>query len=405
MTTRRGLLAGRDVGLGLIALGVGLVQGDPGRRGISAAVTVIVVLLSVAVALFRRAPAAALALVWLAGVVQVRSVTSLLTVQFGIALVGYGVARHGQRPTVWLGGLAVPLGAGLSEYYVFHHPTVLPSAIDVAGPLLQHTGVGVSTVFVMGTAVLGAPWTLGLLMRFNARYRRSAADRELARARAQAAEQTAALQTQQAQMARDVHDLVGHSLAVIIAQADAAQVAAGSTTADANRTVGAALGNIAAVARNSLREVRDVLARTQGPAGPAPVRELNLPGLLDELRHAGTEVHSRVHGDPVPLDESRQTALYRVAQEMLTNALKHGEPGGRITLEQLWERTAVTVRVNNAENGSDSPGLNGMGLTGMRDRLREVQGTLELHRATNAAGIPMFTATARIPLAPEGSLS
>src|SRR5664279_1236066 len=88
-------------------------------------------------------------------------------------------------------------------------------------------GVGVASAFLLGAAGLGIPWALGLAVRFNARYRRTAEDRERAQARASEAEVREQLQSEHVQLARDVHDLVGHSLAVIIAQADAAQIGAG----------------------------------------------------------------------------------------------------------------------------------------------------------------------------------
>ncbi len=179
---------------------------------VSAAVAATVILTSMAVGLSRRAPAAALTLVWVAGVVQVLSISDVLGAQAGVLVAAYGTARYGRRLTVWLGGMAVPLGAALTEYYVFTHSTVLPSAIDVAAPFLRHTGAGVTSAFLLGAAGLGIPWTLGLVVRFNARYRRSAVDRERAQARASEAELKEQLRSEQVQLARDVHDLVGHSL-------------------------------------------------------------------------------------------------------------------------------------------------------------------------------------------------
>lgn len=405
--TGGGLLVARDATLAAVCAAFGFWPSTAGGSHATIAVVAIVVALSAAVGLFRRSPATALALVWLAGVTQILSRSDVLAVQAGVLVVAYGVARHGRVLTVWLGGFSVPIGAGLAGYYVFGSGARLPSAIDVATPLLRLTGVGIASTFVLGTAILGTPWMLGLLIRLNARYQRSANQRELARMRASAAEQTAELRTQQAQLARDVHDMVGHSLAVIIAQADAAQTVAGG----ADRSVQQALGNIAAVARSSLGEVREVLSRTQdrGAATPMPDAAMPMPmpmpdadpsALVARVREAGNDVHDRVHGTPSELAPQMRTALYRVLQEMLTNAIKHGRPGGRIDIEQTWEPTEYTVSVSNtASSGAGSSvGSDRMGLSGMRVRLRDLGGTLDVTEPDSEGDPPLFTARARVPL-------
>jgi signal transduction histidine kinase len=370
---------------------------------VSAAVTAIVILTSAGVGLFRRAPAMALALVWAAAVVQALSVSDVLGAQAGVLVVAYGTARYGRRLTIWLGGISVPVGAALIEYYVFSHSTVLPAAIDVAAPLLRHTGVGVTSAFLLGTAGLGIPWTLGLVVRINARYRRTAVDRERAQARAAEAELSEQLKSEQVRLARDVHDLVGHSLAVIIAQADAAQIGAG----EQDGPVRAALENIGRVARSSLGEVRQVLQDTrEGTNDRAPSPDLN--DLVDRSRAAGHDIRESTIGAPVELAPQTQARLYRVLQEMLTNAIKHGQPGRRIGLTHRWESGSYSVSVTNSSrltpDESPTTGADGMGVEGMRSRLHEVDGTLVLSPPSDGNS-GTFTATARIPLAELHSIS
>lgn len=396
--------------LGLACAGVGLWTGRP----VTALVVILVAAMSIAVGLFRRAPAIALLLVWLAAATEALSGTLLIGVQFGVVVVvGYGVARHGRVPTVWLGGISVPVGTALTEYYLLGHSGALPSAVYLATPLVHRTGVSVVTAYVLGLAVVGTPWTVGLLVRLNARYHRSTAERERARSAAAAAQEAATLRTRQTQLARDVHDLVGHSLAVIIAQADAARITATTVgAADSGRAVGEALGNIAAVARRSLGEVREVLMQTRD-TGPAAPTGSDLSELVDRVRASGTDVRATVHGEPTDVGPQVQTTLYRVLQEMLTNAIKHGQPGGRIAVEQTWEPTGVRVCVSNGgattpppppSSGvgyTDHPGPDdgvGLGVPGMRLRLDEVGGTLDLSRTTGDP--PTYTATARVPLGP-----
>jgi len=402
MSDRIRLSATLDAALAVAWGGFGLWASATGRSQSTVAVIVIVVLTSLAVGLFRRAPAAALLLVWLAGLIQVLSLTDLLAAQAGVLLAAYGTARYGRPLTVWLGGISVPVGAALAEYYVFQHSAVLPSAVSVVTPLLRHTGLGVASVFLLGSAIAGIPWAVGVLGRLNARYQRSTAEQDLALARAAAAEQTAHLRAQQAKLARDVHDLVGHSLAVIIAQADAAQLAAGEPGSPARL----ALENIAAVARSSLGEVRNVLTHTQD-AGNTTVRAADLNTLVDRARAAGNKVAETTHGTPTELPPQIQATLYRVLQEMLTNAIKHGPQAGIIGIAHTWEPTAYTVGVTNLVRHARirsrtmtvdaDTATAGMGLSGMRARLEEIGGTLGLSRPDDA-GAASFAATARIPL-------
>ena len=393
---RRGLRYLPDAALALAWAGFGM-WNAAASYSVSAAVAAIVILTSAGVGLFRRAPAIALASVWAAGVVQALSLSDVLGAQAGVLVVAYGTARYGRRLTVWLGGISVPVGAALIEYYVFSHSTVLPSAIDVAAPLLRHTGVGVTSAFLLGTAGLGIPWTLGLVVRTNARYRRTAVDRERAQARAAEAELSARLQTEQVQLARDVHDLVGHSLAVIIAQADAAQIGAG----EQDSPVRSALENIAAVARSSLGEVRQVLQDTRERTSDSTLSP-DLSDVVDRSRAAGHDIQESTVGAPVELPPTARATLYRVLQEMLTNAIKHGQPGRSIRLVHRWSATSYTFSVTNsprlAPGESLTTGGDGMGVEGMRSRLQEIDGTLVLS-PPNKGISGAFTATACIPLA------
>ena len=386
-----------DAALALVWAGFGM-WSAAANSSVTAAVAAIVILTSVGVGLSRHAPAAALAAVWAAGVVQVLSVSDVLSAQAGVLVVAYATARYGRWPTVWLGGLSVVAGAALSEYYVFGHSTVLPSAIDIATPLLRHTGAGVTSAFLLGVAGLGIPWALGLAVRFNARYREAAADRERARALASEAEVNEQLRSEQVRLARDVHDLVGHSLAVIIAQADAALIGA-------DEPVRVALENIAAVARSSLGEVRQVLQDTRERASTGtPSPDLN--ALVDRSRAAGHDVLESTRGEPVDLAPETQATVYRVLQEMLTNAIKHGQPGRRIGLVHTWAATSYTLSVTNIPRLIPGQTLttdpHGMGVDGMRARLEQIDGTLVLSRPEDA-GSAAFTATARIPLAEQRS--
>jgi signal transduction histidine kinase len=123
------------------------------------------------------------------------------------------------------------------------------------------------------------------------------------------AEEIARLREDQARLARDVHDVVGHSLAVILAQAESAQFLEDADTTGLKRT----MANIATSARSSLDDVRTVLATTQGrPSGPP--QQPDLEGLLDGVRASGHVVESTVVGTPQPLPPELEVVDFRVLQ-------------------------------------------------------------------------------------------
>jgi len=197
-------------------------------------------------------------------------------------------------------------------------------------------------------------------------------------------------------MARDVHDIVGHSLAVIIAQADSVQFL------DDEERIRGVSATIADTARRSLAEVREVLSGTStADADDGPE---DLDAVVAQVRAAGVDLAHDVRGSRRPVDPARQVVIRRVAQEMTTNAMRHGAPGGRIRLRETWRAADVVLEVENpvARRGdvpdhSGPLGLEslrvGTGVEGMRARLAAVGGDLEAEAVDD-----LFTARARIPL-------
>ena len=156
-------------------------------------------------------------------------------------------------------------------------------------------------------------WTLGLLARTwrNAREARIAA---------QVAERSVVVEQERNRLARDMHDVVAHSLAVVIAQADGARY-----TKDPIASADA-LATISATAREALTDVRLLLGqlRHSQEAGPQP-RVADLERLIDQVRDAGLTITVDEVGDRPELHASQALAVYRILQEALTNALRHGD--------------------------------------------------------------------------------
>jgi signal transduction histidine kinase len=179
---------------------------------------------------------------------------------------------------------------------------------------------------------------------------------------------------------------------VILAQAESAQYLDEVDTQGLKRT----MANIAESARSSLREVRAVLASPDGTAA----RAVDLDALIDSTRASGQDISVVDVGAPRPLPPEIATVAFRVLQELLTNAIKHGRRDATITVVRDWHdelRLTVSNPVDELSLGED-----GNGLEGMRRRLESVGGSLEA-AAVSADGTT-FTARAVIPVRAARSL-
>ncbi len=363
---------------------------------------IVAVVTAATVGLVRRQPGVALALVWVTCSAQLLTDTGLMLVQLSVALVAFGTARWGRAATVWLSGLSIPAAAlivivivyasGLQGLAQLAGNKVLVDALRELSTVWQLTAAGV------GVLTLGAPWLIGLVVRFGARAEASrvsqaAAEEDAARAfrETEQAREIARLREEQARLARDVHDVVGHSLAVILAQAESAQYLDDADTAAFKIT----MAKIATSARTSLRDVRQVLSETQ-QGGP---QHGGLDTLIGGARASGHQVTTSVIGTARPLPPELAEVAYRVLQEMLTNAIKYGDRDSPVVVEREWG-SSLRIEVRNVISDHGSAGRSaggGQGLAGMRRRLESVGGQLDLRRGDGSAG-PMFIATAWLPI-------
>jgi signal transduction histidine kinase len=368
---------------------------------------VLAVVLAVAVGLSRQAPAAALAASWFLGFLHIATGVQPLVSEVLLAVVAFGCARWGSTLVVWLSGISIPIGAAVAVAWL--DPTVFYDSLRVAGVrgLAERAYYGGNswrlTAGLLGSALLMAPWLLGLALRFSARSDASRASQVAAEAARDQAEEIARLREEQGRLARDVHDVVGHSLAVILAQAESAQFLDDSDSAGLKRT----MANIATSARTSLEDVRTVLTPTPG-GGPGTSGQQDLDQLVAGVRASGHVVESAVVGAPHPMPPELEVVAYRVLQEMLTNAIKHGRRDEPVLVERHWGGDDLRIEVQNAVPESAPvdetqpitgvpapPPQVGQGLDGMRRRLEAVGGRLDVRRRTDP---PTFTATAWVPV-------
>lgn len=168
-------------------------------------------------------------------------------------------------------------------------------------------------------------------------------------------------------IAREMHDIVAHSLTVVIAQADGGRYAGRRDPAKAIE----ALETISARGREALTQMRGLLSVLHEGDDRSTTSTPGVSGLKDliaDANRSGTRATLNVEGEEKTVDEARGLTIYRVVQESLTNVLKHaGEVEVRVKL--IWSENDVTVTVDN-ESGEGKIEGSGRGLTGIAERVR-----------------------------------
>lgn len=198
--------------------------------------------------------------------------------------------------------------------------------------------------------------------------------RELERERELTAAQAVALD--RVRIARELHDVVAHHVSAMGVQAGAARAVLDRDPASA-RT---ALQTVEESAREALTELRQLLETLRTPDTDTPtdatLHLTALPALITHANENGLPTTFAVVGDPVAVPELAQVNLYRVAQEALTNARRHGGPGATADVRLRYTQDAIELEV--ANTGRDPLGSRpGLGLVGMRERASASGGTLE----------------------------
>lgn len=356
-----------------------------------------------ALAVRRLSPALAMIGVWVAALLQMAVLMPATGVDVAVLGVAYATAAYGGRAVRLLGLGSAVVGGMLSAAYL-----TLSSRQSYFQPVFPDSRVFASLIAAMiGTVtLLGLSWTLGLLVRTVRQSREAKVQAAVA---AQRAAYESAAEQERTRIARDMHDVVAHSLAVVIAQADGARYAG----ADSPNVQSDALSTISSTARSALAEVRLLLTqlRQEVPAGPQPSLE-DLPALIDGMRSAGLHIAESTSGTPVPLLQVTGLAAYRILQEALTNALRHGDPTATVSVELSWEPQALRVRVRNAVRPSSAAASSaelassGHGIPGMRERAALVGGSLTAGPVNDSSG--MYEVTAVLPasaMKPEGEVA
>lgn len=299
----------------------------------------------------------------------------------------YSVAAYGRR-TDGVASLAISgffiVTAYLSAWWQGHE---VVSAIGL-------------TQFVVNLFAFAGVWALGDRTRVR---RLIVAQLE---ARAKEAERSQQLAAQLAvaderrRIARELHDVVAHAVSVVVVQASAGR----RVVARDPDAAGRALAAIEGTGRDALGELRHlvgVLREDDTPGderSPQPTLD-TLPELVGRLREVGIPVTLRDHGDARPVPPGVAVSAYRIAQEALTNVLKHAGPVEEVLVEVVRHPDRLSVAVEDDGDGAATgAGAEGSGLLGMRERAAVFGGSLRAGPRPGGG----FVVRARLPYAVTG---
>lgn len=243
------------------------------------------------------------------------------------------------------------------------------------------------------TLLILAIWAFGRIIAYS--------DRRLRTERKWAKDaRSDAIAVERLRISRDIHDIVAHSLTGIILQAAGARNGLAHNTAS-RQELDRALETIQTAGEQSMRELHRLLGllRDADDTNARPSGIEQVVSLIQAAQMSGFDVTSRVSGDPTELDPSIGHTVYRVVQEGLSNAMKHGGAGAHIEVRCDWLPESLAVSVRNTTGIEAAPPLSGgFGLIGLRERISVCAGTLEAGPTTNG-----FLLHATVPTNPGQS--
>lgn len=287
----------------------------------------------------------------------------------------YSLGRYTRGVEVWIGGLCV-----LGYVLVFLLGDPSSSATDPGD-------VGFATLFV------GTPWAAGLALRLRQDRESALSAHNAELQRDQEARARAAVSAERARIARELHDVVSHAIAVTVLQARGGRKMLGVDDAKARRSFDA-IEHTNTQALSDMRRLLSLLRDAEdGPqTGPQPSLQ-RLDALLEEIRNSGLPVELQIRGDRSQVPPGVDLSAYRIIQEALTNILKHAGPQARATVEVALDDDAVDLAVLNDGTVSVHSDGRGQGLIGIRERVAVVGGQVEAGPCRDGG----FAVRARLP--------
>ncbi|MET0736543.1 MAG: sensor histidine kinase [Microbacterium sp.] len=252
--------------------------------------------------------------------------------------------------------------------------------------------------FLVNVAFFGGAYYMGDRAYASALERAALVERtaELEREREVTAAQAVALD--RVRIARELHDVVAHHVSAMGVQAGAARAVLDRDPAAARES----LLSVEASARSALSELRHLLETLRGPGDDtgdaSTVRLDDLVDLVSHARENGLPTSFAVIGDPVPLPVVVQVNLFRVAQEALTNARRHGGPDAAADVRLRYTPELVELEVTDTGRApSGAASRPGLGIVGMRERAAASGGTIEIGPRARGG----FLVRVRVPIRVE----
>ena len=244
--------------------------------------------------------------------------------------------------------------------------------------------------------ILGGVWAAGRTVRSRRQLAVALADKNVLLEHEQEARAKQAVAEERTRIARELHDVVAHSVSVMVVQAGAERRSLG----DDRPATREALEAIEQTGRQALTEMRRLLGMLRKDddelaLAPQPSME-HLELLVSQVREAGMPVELEVEGEPEPLPAGVDLSAYRIVQEALTNALKHAGPA-RALVRVRYRRDELELEILDDGPGPAADATNGAGghgLIGMRERVSMFGGDLAAGERSGGG----YSVHARLPL-------
>lgn len=314
-----------------------------------------------------------------------------------VPLMVYACAKYGSRRVSLL-----YLGIGLLGAVLLGLLAVLSILVGNSyGPDLMAALFIAALITGFSAAVVLSAWLFGDLAGRRRREREAIEEKNQLLERERDQEARLAADAERMRIAREMHDVVSHSMGVMIAQADGGRYVLDQDPARA----GKAFETIGETGREALAELRRMLGvlREEGELKKRPAPGIaDLPRLVADIQASGLDVRLHIAEASLPaLNEGVELAIYRIIQEALTNTRKHGGPAASAEVWLGTDDRAGELAVEISDNGrgaaADNDGA-GSGLLGMAERARLYGGTLSAKPKGEESLESGFTVEARFPL-------
>lgn len=254
---------------------------------------------------------------------------------------------------------------------------------------------------VASSAILAAAMLLGIYRQTRRAYLDGLIERAERLERERDRQARLAVIAERSRIAREMHDIIAHNVAVMVALAEGAAYSA--TRSPENSA--AAMTKVSETGRQALGEMRRLLSVLRDTEGnddsctPTPQPSIaDLPDLVAQVRLAGQQVTLHTEGDPISLTPGAELAAYRIVQEALTNAMKHAGPAAAVDVRLTYSSTGLEIDV--ADDGAGqranppAPHTSGQGLPGMVHRAASYGGSADVGPGDDAG----WHVHARLPI-------